>query len=196
SPVFKMAEYLNKYPNLGIQFALIELKGYWIKTGADWPLLIVPRIAINRPCPVPPPPPPPPDFWESLKKNNDPDSCEKVRSIADEYQKRDGIEIVIKKTLHVKLTIPQDGRQVSAFYVDKKAKLWVWPNNIAGPLASLTGFDFETIRDYDKKMREILKMPDERVKLSRDIDEVDIEQFKAVVDEFIKRIQSAKKISE
>jgi len=197
TPVFRMAEYLNKYPNLGMQFALIELKGYWTaETGADWPLFIVPRIAINRPCPVPPPPPTPPDFWELLKKKNNPDSCEKVRIIAGEYEKRDGIDIVIKKTLHVKLTIPQNGRQISAFYIDTKAKLWISSSSIAGPLASLTNSGFEIIKDYDKKMRKILKMSDKRVKLSCKIDDLDIDQFKATVDEFIERIQSAEKTSE
>ncbi|MDM8551747.1 hypothetical protein QUF72_16820 [Desulfobacterales bacterium HSG2] len=203
SPVFKMAEYLNKYPNLGIQFALIELKGYWIKTGADWPLLIVPRIAIIKPCK--------PceiksngiteeEFWE-LVKENAPNSHQKAKGVFDYYEEKEGIKIVIPgkygKTLHAKLTIPQDERkQVSAFYVDKKAKLWVCPNVIAGSLATLTGFDSDTIKDYDKKMREIMKMPDERIKLSCHIDEVDIDQFKSAVDEFIRRIQSAGKTSE
>ena len=73
-----------------------------------------------------------------MLKENAPDSYEKARGIIDYYREKYGIEIVPKKTLHVKLTIPQNGRQVSAFYIDKKAKLWVCPNVIAGSLPSLT----------------------------------------------------------
>ncbi len=195
-PVFKMTEYLDKYSNLGIQFALIELKGYWTETDGDWPLVIVPRIAINRPCKICEPCNckkngviPIDVFWRLLKENA-PDSYKSAKGIVDYYEEQDGIEIVPMKSLHVKLTVPQEGRRpVSAFYIDKKAKLWVCPNTIAGSLATLTGFDSEAIKDYDKKMRKILKMPDERVKLSCPIDKVNINQFKSAVDEFIRRIQ-------
>ncbi|GEM_PF-1249319 len=204
SPVFKMADYLDKYSNLGIKFALIELRGYWTEKGADWPLLIVPRVAIIRPCRPCKPCKPykknipllEEEFWELLK-HNDPDSYKKTKGIFDYYRKKDKINIVPMQNLHVKLRIPQDERnQVSVFYVDKKAKLWVCPNVIAGSLATLTGFDSETIKDYDKKMRKIMKMPKKRIKLSCQIDEMDIEQFKSAVDEFVKRIQSVGKTSE
>ncbi|QTA87508.1 hypothetical protein [Desulfonema magnum] len=192
APVFKMADYLNNYPNLGIKFALIELKGYWTETDANWPLLIVPRIAINRPCPSTPPPPPPPPigFWTALKRNA-PDSYDKVRNLVDEYRKKDGIEIVVKQTLHVRFTIPQNGRKVSVFYVDKKARLGVWPKDIAGDMILQTKLASEIIRNYDEKMKKILNMPEKRIKLSRHIDEVDIHEFKSAVDEFMKRIQNA-----
>jgi len=39
-------------------------------------------------------------------------------------------------------------------------------------------------------------MPKKRIKLSCQIDEMDIEQFKSAVDEFVKRIQSVGKTSE
>jgi len=199
TPVFKMTEYLDKYSNLGIRFALVELKGYWTETGANWPLLIAPRIAINRPCP-------PCEikdgtiseevFWGIIRENF-PNSHKKAKGIIDYYRKDDRIHIVPLQNLHAKLENPQDERKrFSVFYIDKNAKLWVCPNTIAGSLATLTGFDTETIKDYDKKVRKIMKMPDERIKLSCKIDEMDLEQFKAAVDEFIKRVQSSWKTSD
>ncbi|QTA87507.1 hypothetical protein [Desulfonema magnum] len=191
APVFKMADYLNNYPNLGIRFALIELSGYWTETGADWPLLIVPRIAI-RPCIAKTKTKitTEEEFWEMLKENV-PESYEKAKSIVDEYRKKDGIKIVAKPNLHVKFTIPQNGRKVSVFYVDKKARLGVWPKDIAGDMILKTKLASEIIRNYDEKMRKILNMPEKRIKLSRHIDEVDLHEFKSAVDEFMERIQGA-----
>ena len=42
--VVEMLNYVNKYPGLAMDVALVELQAYRIEKGHNWPLLVVPRI--------------------------------------------------------------------------------------------------------------------------------------------------------
>lgn len=210
TPVIEMIDYVNNYPGLAVNFALIELQGFWTGKDANWPVLLVPRIVsrteiversvievtVNQEGI--------PDisitqneerikneqdFWNLLKKNF-PQRYEKAKKFIDEYRGTKGAEIAVgKSSLHIKLNIKGiRQRKISPFFINKKGECCVWPVTISEQLFS-AGFDPSFVEGYEATMRSVLNMPENRTRFSSPVEHVDFSKFKSAVDEFMKNIR-------
>jgi len=216
--VVEMVNYVNKYPGLALNLALVELQGYWIEERDSWPLLIVPRVVarteiversvvqvtvVGGKTPevdVRQEKAKPEDtgrkrvslteeaYWELLKQRA-PNQYGVVRNLIDEFSGKPGIEVIPGGSgIVVKLRLPGTDQLASIFYVDTNAILCAWPKLIARQLSS-GGFDPTVAEPYDHQMREILQMPEHRTDFSRSIAEVDVGEFKSSVEELIRKIE-------
>ncbi len=224
-PVIDMVSYVNRHPGLAIEVALVELQCFLTNENENWPLLVVPRIVarteiiersvvevtvVNGDVPQvevrqekaeikegkrkrvslaeg--------DFWEQLKERS-PDSFDKARQLIASYTGRDGIEVTTTdSSVSVKADIQGTGQQVPLFYISKKGGLNSWPKYIREKLV-VAGFNPDIASTYEIKLRELLQMPEARIDLARFIIEVDVNQFKSIVDKFIESIQRAKPLEE
>lgn len=216
--IVEMVKYVNKYPGLAIDLALIELQGYLMRKDRKWPMLIVPRI-ISRTeiversvvqVTVEKGKTPVIDvkqekvkaegderktvtlteeaFWELLKKTS-PGQYEVVRNLIDNYREEAGIEIVPKSSsIAITLRLHETGQLLSILFVSKSGRLWVWPRTVARQL-SAAGIDKTIGKVYDKSMRDILKMPSSRAELGRMVADINIEKLKIAVDKLISKVK-------
>jgi hypothetical protein len=220
-PVIEMVSYVNKYPGLSMDVALIELKCFQLKEDTTWPLLVVPRVvarteiversvvqvtvvgastsevdvhqvivekqqstgrreSLTEEA-----------FWELLNEQA-PEVLGKAKDLIKLYKEMDGVEAEPKESsISVKLNLPEAGRQVSLFYLNKRGFLNVWPQTISSQLAK-AGYDSELVKPYEGQMRSILKLPKSGgTDLARSFTEIDAERFQLAVNEFIRSIQTA-----
>ena len=134
-------------------------------------------------------------FWEILKEQS-PDSFQKVQALIDEYRDRDGMVVdPTEGSIVVRLDIQDSGYRASTFYVSKNGLLGVWPLTIGEQLEK-AGFDRRLAEDYGEEIKEMLKMPGQKILYSRNIQEVDIEKFKSVVNAFVESVQRAKPLTQ
>jgi len=223
--VVEMLNYVNRYPHLAIDVALVELRCYRWKQEQDWPLLVIPGISART------------EvversiiqvtvqqggtyqldarqegtedktgarkrvtlteeaFWELLMEQA-PEEYETIRRLIDRYRERDSITIdPTESSIVVRLAVQDTGQQASMFFVDKSAQLCVWPRTIADQLAK-AGLGRELVESYDARMRGILKMSKERKEFARTIAAVDVDEFAAAVDAFMEQIQVAERVEE
>lgn len=216
--VVEMLNYVNKYPGLALNVALVELQGYWIERRHSWPLLIVPRVfarteIVERSVvqvTVMEGKSPEVDvrqekvkaedtgrkrvslteeaFWELLEQRA-PNSYDVVRNLIDELRGETGIEVIPRESsIVIALRLPGTGQLASLFFVTTNADLCVWPKTLANQLLS-AGFDPTLAEAYDHQMRGILQMPKHRTDLSRSIATVDVGKFKSSVDELVRNIE-------
>lgn len=225
-PVVEMVSYVNRYPGLSMDVALIELQCFKVEDDKAWPLLVVPRVvarteiversvvqvtvvgagvsnvevrqegaqdSLN------------PDrrvslteeaFWELLNEQS-PQVYGKAKQLIDRYKETDGVEAEPKESsISVRLNLPDTGRQVSLFYLNKKGVLNVWPQTIDTQLTK-ANYASDLVKPYEHKMRSILKLPKSGGSdLARSLSEVDIEKFTSAVNEFIRAIQTAQQIDQ
>jgi hypothetical protein len=216
--VIEMISYVNKYPALALDIALVELWCYQIKRGQSWPLLVMPhvvtrteiversviqvtvtegkapeidvrqerakandkrqpRVSLTEEA-----------FWE-LFRNRAPSQYDAVWNLVDEFSRQDGIEIVPRESsIVIALRPPEADRLVSLFFVSTNAYLHVWPRTLGGQLAA-AGYDPALVETYDRRLRDILKMPEHRVELACPIAGVDLERFKSSVRELVRGIR-------
>ena len=222
--VIEMLNYVNKYPLLATDVALVELRCYfWNEQKDGWPLLVVPsvvaqtdiversvvQVTINQEGAYQIDARQEKDkdkehkkvtlteeaFWELLKKNAQAD-YDNIHSLIDKYQARDSITVNPTETaVVVKLNIKDTGQQVSLFYVNKNAQLGVWPKTIGDQL-SKAGLDGDLAKPYDTKMRAIMKMDKKRIEFLCPFSDANIDEFRSTVDSFIQSIQYAEPLNE
>lgn len=219
-PVVEMVSYVNRFPGLAMDVALVELQCFWLEEKGEWPLLVVPRIVarteiIERSVvqvTVTQGAEPAVEvrqekaaekgkargrvslteeaFWELLREQTL-GAYDPAYRLISEYKGRDGIEVSPSETsVAVRLNVQGTGQQVSLFYVNKKGGLNVWTKFIREKLASL-GLPPEAGEYYERELRDLMRMPESRTDLARLITEVDLSRFKSIVDEFILRIQTS-----
>lgn len=216
--VVEMLNYVNKYPHLATDVALVELHCYKWSRKENWPLLVVPHIVsrteiVERSI-VQITLKPEKDyqveirqekidseekrrkrvtlteeaFWELLKAQR-PNDYIAVRSLIDKYREKERITInPAESGVVVRLEIQDTGRQISIFFVNKYAELCVWPNTIGDQLKRV-GLDRSLVDWYDAEMRKILNMGKSRIDFARYISEVDIGKFSNAVDKLYEEIQ-------
>jgi len=223
--VVEMLNYVNRYPHLATDVALVELRCYRWKQEQDWPLLVIPSIiarteVVERSIiqvtvqqegmyQVDVRQEGAEDkagarkrvtlteeaFWELLIEQA-PGKYEAIRNLIDRYRGRDSITIdPTESSIVVRLDIQDTGQQASIFFVNKWAQLSIWPGTIANQLAK-AGLDRGLVESYDARMRGILKMGKERKELARSIANVDVDEFAAAVDTFVEQIQVAEQVEE
>ena len=220
--IVEILDYVNKYPHLATDVALVELHCYrWKEQKDGRPLLVVPNILARSEIVERSIVQVTVDqkgayevdaqqekeeiggtkrvtlteesFRELLKKRA-PDDYEIVQSLIGQYRGRDGITIDPTETaIVIRLNIQDTGRQASLFYIDKNADLGVWPKTIGAQL-SKAGFDRGLAESYDTRMRKNLNMGKKRVEFLRSISEVNVEEFISTVNAFIQEIQYAEPI--
>jgi len=220
--IIEMLGYINKYPHLATDLALVQLNCYRWQPESNWPLLIVPsivarteiiersviQVTIKQ------------DgtyqtdvrqeggkqgreelsritlteeaYWELLKKQA-PEGYELARKLVDSYREKESISIEPKEaSIVAALDIQGTGQQASLFFLDKNANLRIWPGTIGSQLIK-AGVSRDLTGPYDAELRRILDMPASRVEFSRPITKVNLHKFTAVVDDFIKSVQAAER---
>lgn len=223
--VVEMLNYVNRYPHLATDVALVELRCYRWNQEQDWPLLIIPSIVARTEVversiiqvtvqqegmyQVDVRQEGAEDkagarkrvtlteeaFWELLMEQA-PGGYEAIRSLIDRYRGRDSITIDPRESsIVVRLAIQDTGQQASIFFVDKSAQLCIWPGTIANQLAK-AGLGRDLVELYDARMRGILKMSEERKEFACSIANVDVDEFAAAVDTLIEQIQVAERVEE
>jgi len=222
--VVEMLDYINRYPHLATDVALVELHCYRWQEGQEWPLLVVPSIVARTEVversviqvTVSPAGTYEVDahqarveekdrarkritlteeaFWEMLEAKA-PGKRDAVRQLIDRYKDRDNISIDPKQSsIVVKLDIPGTGRQASVFIVYKDAKLEVRPPALSGQLAE-AGLPRGPAERYGAEMRRILNAPEHRKEFGRSLTEVDLGDLTAAVDALIEEVlQEAAKL--
>jgi hypothetical protein len=223
--VIEMVGYVNKFPGLAMDVALVELQCFRLGEKERWPLLAVPRVVARtevvehsvvqvtvtregeplvevRQEKVAEKGPgrkrvslTEEAFWELLREQA-PGSYESSYALVGEYKGKDAVEVSPSETsLTVRLNVRDTGQQVSLFYINKKGVLNVWTKFITEKLAS-AGFSPEIGEGYERRLRELMRMPAGRTDFARAVEEVDTDRFKAIVDEFIRGVQSARPAAE
>lgn len=229
SSVIEIINYVNKFPNLAMEVALVEMQCFWPEAKYQWPLLVVPRIVarteiIERSVvevtltngndykievrqekgKIAEP-----DksgrggslteetFWEMLKAQV-PDAYDTARSLITEYKERAGAGISLKrgeKSITVTVEAPSTGQPISLFYLTYKGFMNVWPGTIGIQLTK-ANLAPALVNPYADKMHTILKVKNNLVDFSCLISSIDLEQFKAAVEEFIQAIHAATPLAE
>jgi hypothetical protein len=223
--VIEMLSYINKYPHLATDVALVELQCYRWKKGKDWPLLVVPSIVARTEVversviqvtlrqdgtyQV--------DarqerveekdkrrrgvllseeaFWELLEEQT-PDALETARQLIERYREKDGISIEpTESSIVARLDIQDTGRRLSLFFLNKNGALCVWPATIRNQLA-LAEFQRALTDSYEDYMRDILHMDKARKDFAYPVAKVDTDKFTSAVDAFIEKVQLAEPIND
>ena len=219
--IIEMLNYANTYPHLAMDVAMVELQCYHWNSKQEWPILVIPRVVsrteiversivqitvhqdgtyqtevrqeksqeekkgrkrvtLTEEA-----------FWELLQ-GRQPEAYDRVRSLIDLYQKREGMAIdPTEGAIVVRLGVQDTGQQISVFFVDKNAELCVWPKTIREQLVKKVGMSASVVDSYETAMRGILNMPKIRQNFALNIAEVMIEEFTKAVDTFCDDIQSA-----
>ncbi len=223
--VVEMLNYVNRYPHLAMNIALVELRCYRWKQDQDWPLLVIPSIVARTEVversiiqvTVQPGGMYQVDvlqegtedrtgarkrvtlteeaFWELLKKQA-PREYAAGRDLINKYRERDSITIDPKESsIVVRLDVQDTGQQVSLFFLDKNGYIHIWPKTIKNQL-DRAGLDPGLVDLYETQVRGILEMNKDRIEFARSIASVDVDKFAAAVDAFIERIQVAESVQE
>ena len=218
----EMVSYVNKYPHLATDIALVELNCYHWRPDADWPLLVVPtlaarteiversviqvtvtqeghqvevhqegvqkktgerkRVSLTEEA-----------FWELLAEQA-PAEYEQARNLVEKYRVRDGISVEpAESAIVVRLDIQDTGQQASLFFITKAGDLCVWPYTIRDQLVK-AGFGRGVVEPYYAMLKNILRLPQNRKELARNISEVNIDDFTAAIDRLSEDIQRAEPV--
>ena len=217
-PLVDMLSYVNKYPGLAADVALVELQCFRLDDASDWPLVIVPRVVArteiversvvqvtvigaeagvevrqekaekDRPA----------GrsvglteeaFWELLRERA-PARFDAAKRLVDELGRLEGVILAQNKSsISLKLRLP--GAQISLFYLDDRALINVWPQTIADQL-SRADYPPALVGPYEVRLREVMQAPKTGGRdLSRRVDEVDLEAFGETIRGFIMSIFAA-----
>jgi hypothetical protein len=221
--VIEMVSYVNKYPHLATDIVLVELNCYHWQSEATWPLLVVPtivarteiversviqvtlkpegayhvevrqegvqkktgerkRVSLTEEA-----------FWELLMEKA-PEEYEQAQNLIEKYRIKDRVTVEpTESAIVVRLSIQDTGQQASIFFINKSGYLCVWPHTIRGQLVK-AGLDRDLIEPYDAQLRDILRMPPDRIELACHISEVNLDDFIVAVDTFSENIQLAEPV--
>ena len=216
-----MVGYVNRYPHLAANIALIELNCYRWEQESAWPLLVVPKIVarteIVERSVIQVTVEPKREykvevhrerksksgkrvsltedaFWDLLSKNA-PGEYERVKDLLEKYKAKEGVSVEpTGSAMVVRLDIRGTGRQISLFFVDKSGRLRVWPYTIRAQIEK-AGLDGELAGPYESELRRVLKMPPERREFARRASEVELDDFVSAVEAFSERIRLAESVA-
>jgi len=223
--LIEMLNYVNKYPHLATDVALVELQCYRWRQESDWPLLVIPsivarteiversviqvtvegateyRVGVRQ------------EkaeeeerrrkqvtlteeaFWELLRERV-PESYDDARRLIEHFRDTEGVVIdPMTSSVVVRLNTQGMGETISLFFVNDSGYANVWPQTIQAQL-NRVGLDPKLIESYDAQMRNIMNMGKSRKELSSLIVDLDVERFSAIVDGFIQEIQRAEPTDE
>jgi hypothetical protein len=218
-----MLSYVNKYPHLAMDVALVELNCYRWKQGQDWPLVVVPNLvtrsqvversvvqvtlaqtgsytveAVQEKAP---------EqnkgqkrellteeaFWELLKVRA-PEAHQAARELIEHFRQLDGVEISPStSSMVIRLDVQDSGEQATIFFLESYGSLVNWPGTTRQQLIR-GGVSGSLVDAYAQAVRNILK-PTGKWKFSKPVHQVNLPAFIAAVEAFIQAVQSAEPVS-
>jgi hypothetical protein len=219
--VVDMLAYVNRYPHLATDVALVELLCYRWKPEEDWPLLVVPTIVARTEIversvvqvTVQPEIPyqievhqerAEPEgrgrsrvslteeaYWELLREQAS-DDYQEMRRLIKRFRTVDGVSIDPAETgLVVRFDISGTSVQASVFFAKTTGELGVWPFSTIAKQLERAGLNPDLALQYGEQMRTIMKMPKNRVDFSRSIAELDVAEFTAAAVDFVEEVRRA-----
>jgi hypothetical protein len=213
-----MMSYVNKYPHLSMNVALVELPCYRLRKDKDWPLLFIPNLisrteiversvvqvtvtsqgqysveAVQDKA----------DdkekthrrefltedaYWELLKQKL-PNGVDKAKELVDHFRAIEGINIEPSTgSIVARLNVQDSGIQATLFFIDKNGNLYTWPDTIRGQI-SRGGFNPNLVDAFDRDVSQILKKGISQ--RSKPILLLNQDRFISIADAFIKCVQTA-----
>ena len=116
------------------------------------------------------------------------------RNLVEKYRVRDGVTVdPAESAIVVRLDIQDTGQQASLFFITKAGDLCVWPYTIRDQLVK-AGFGRGVVEPYYAVLKNILRLPQNRKELARNISEVNIDDFTAAIDKLSEDIQRAEPV--
>lgn len=218
--VLDVAEYVNRYPGLGLDLALVEVSAHRMEPTKTWPLLFTSRVmkrteiversivevTINEgksPEVVVRQEKPETkegrrkriklsedQFWE-LFNQNAPAYAKTARSLIDRFRSLQGVDIDPQQSsLVIKLDVKETGQLASIFFITTEGRIGVWPVTIGKQLAS-AGLNSALAEEYGERIRKLARLPKNRTDLAASLKSVDLERFATEVEGLLKRIAEA-----
>lgn len=214
----RMLSYVNKYPGLALNAALVEIQCFQIEAGKKWPLLIIPRVfayseiierSIVQVTVIQGKPAQisveqekadlehtkkrvnltEEAFWELLKENAA-SEWEIIREVTNYFKDKPGIDAVpLYNGLKICITLSETGYSLTLFYIKTNGRFQIMPQ-IVNKRLSETGYDKKIAEDYENKMRFICKTPPNQTEPTGRFTEIDLERFKSTADEVIHQIRA------
>jgi hypothetical protein len=221
SSVIDMLKYVNKYPHLSVNVALVELQCFKVGKDDEWPLLIIPstlaqtqiversvvQITVNHL-----------DkteeievtqekdgengtrsrvrlsedeYWEKMK-NQAPKCVDSAKRIIDYFR-----DIVILKpranSMAVHMYVPESDQRISLFFIRTDGVIESWVGTIASQLES-AGLDKSLLETYQHDLAPLLRAKTKSLSISSPADKVDPDKFIEVVERFIHSVLSAEPV--
>jgi len=214
-----MLDYVNRFPHLAMDVALVELNCYYWHANEQWPLLVVPALVARTEIVERSVIQVTVDtagtyqvdvqqekseetgrqpkrltlteeaYWELLKVNA-PECFTSVQRLVDTYRQQDNITIDMSQaSLVVRYYLPDSGQKITLFFIDTNAWVSTWPGTISGQLERI-GLDRNLTAEYEAEVRKLLHS-EKRRQPSSPVLKVNMEAFIAAVDELIGKIQAA-----
>ena len=219
SSVVDMLGYINKYPHLAVNVALVELKCFQLDEKEDWPLLVVPTVvakteiversivqvnvaadgAVTVTAEQEKMDAAPSasrarlsedEFWERLKAQ-DPHSLGKARQLIRHYAEKEGVSIRPRdNSIAVHLHLPESGQRISLFFIRTDGTFESWHGTIAKQMAK-GGLDEQLMGAYVHDLEVILKQHKKKWSINSPLIEVDVDELILAVDRFILKLIQA-----
>ena len=219
SSVIDMLGYINKYPHLAMNVALIELKCYRVKKESDWPLLVVPSIMarteiversivqvnvavdgtskitatqekIESKPSVNRSKLTEDEFWQRLK-NQEPESLAKAQQLISYYSEKEGVVIQPRdNSIAAHLYLPETGQRISLFFIRTDGVIECWHGTIDLQL-SRGGLEKQLLDDYVNDLDPILKHRTKQWSINYPLIKVDVDALIVVIDRFIQKLIQA-----
>jgi hypothetical protein len=217
--VVEMLNYVNQYPGLAMDVALVELQAYRIEKEHNWPLLIVPRIISRteiiersvvqvtvidgkppeidvqqekeKPGDVGRKPLTEEAFWELLRENtgSTPSQYDGAWNIIDDFRGENDIEIIPREGSIVVALGLPESGQQISLFFVSTKANLHVWSQTVARQLSLAGFDDTLSKDYEEQMRNILQIPKGRIEFKCHISKVDVEKFRLTVKELIRKVR-------
>lgn len=208
--------YINQYPHLAVNAALIELQCYTLQEGVDWPLLVVPSIlarteivertivqvdvAVDGTYQVSArqekQTPTPSSrrsylsedaFWEQLKAQA-PLSFNPVQRLVSYIRENTGITTKMRSnSIAFHFYLPDSGQRISLFLIRTDGIIECWHTTIPEQLKN-GGLDGKIADSYVSDMSRLLTSRTKSLSIYQTADKVDIDAFIAAVDRFTTRL--------
>jgi hypothetical protein len=214
SSLVDLLGYINKFPHLAFNVALVELQCYHMNPEEEWPLFVVPSILARTEIvertivqvnvtqegaskvtavQVSPPkdgrriPLTEEEFWSRLK-DKAPGASEKVKKIIDHYQQKEEVRLVRRESSIAAHTFaPESGQIISLFFIRTDGVIECWHATIKDQFTKV-GLDTEWVDRFVKELSPILQKRTKSLSINNQAEKVDAARFISVVDQFIENV--------
>ena len=215
-----MMNYVNKYPHLAMDVALVELKCYQWDRKHEWPLLVVPNIVsrteiVERSVVQVTIEPETPhvldvrqdkipktatrtkrvslteeDYWELLQSQA-PDNYRIAKDLIEYYKTRDQNIVQPKESsIAVYLTLPESGQRISLFFIRTDGVIECWRQTIGEQLVK-AGLSTTLLDSLVQDLTPILRNHTKKLSMNFPAKKVDQQAFINAIEKFIESILRA-----
>lgn len=215
--LINMLKFVNRYPHLATNVALIELHCY---RAPDLPneIIVVPSIIARTeiversivqvnivpdlkhqisveqiksdPEAYDKEPLSEDEYWKTLGQKS-PASVSKAKAILDHFGKLSEIELKMRKSATVaRLNLLDSDQRVSLFFINTDGRLTCWPPTIVIQLEN-AGLDRRLGLEYVEELSKLLRHKTKSHSISSPVEKVDVDAFISVVDSFVQQVLKA-----